>query len=42
MTPHRPVPPHRLGRHPLLWLLVFVPAVFVGQALEPEAHTRPA
>ena len=27
-------------RHqPLLWLLVFVPAVFAGQSLEPEAHT---
>jgi Ca2+:H+ antiporter len=25
--------------NPVLWLLVFVPAVFVGQALEPEAHT---
>ncbi len=23
----------------MLWLLVFVPAVFVGQRLEPEAHT---
>lgn len=27
-------------RHnPLLWLLVFVPVVFVCQTLEPEAHT---
>ena len=27
-------------RHtPLLWLLVFVPAVFVGEALRPDAHT---
>ena len=25
--------------NPLLWLLVFVPAVFAGQALKPEAHT---
>ena len=30
---------NELRRSPLLWLLVFVPAVFVGQALEPEAHT---
>ena len=30
---------HDLRRNPLLWLLVFVPAVFLGQALEPEAHT---
>ena len=28
-----------LRRNPLLWLLVFVPAVFVAEALEPEAHT---
>jgi Ca2+:H+ antiporter len=28
-----------LRHNPLLWLLVFVPAVFTGQALEPEAHT---
>jgi Ca2+:H+ antiporter len=28
-----------LRRTPLLWLLIFVPAVFVGQRLEPEAHT---
>ncbi len=25
--------------NPVLWLLAFVPAVFVAQALEPEAHT---
>ena len=30
---------HELRRNPLLWLLVFVPAVFVGRALAPEAHT---
>jgi Ca2+:H+ antiporter len=30
---------HELRRNPLLWLLVFVPAVFVGRALEPDAHT---
>ena len=28
-----------LRHNPLLWLLVFVPAVFVGQHLNPEAHT---
>jgi Ca2+:H+ antiporter len=28
-----------LRRNPLLWLLVFVPGVFVAQSLEPEAHT---
>jgi len=28
-----------LRHNPLLWLLVFVPAVFAGQALQPEAHT---
>jgi len=28
-----------LRRTPLLWLLVFVPAVFVAQAVNPEAHT---
>jgi Ca2+:H+ antiporter len=28
-----------LRHNPLLWLLVFVPAVFAGQAMEPEAHT---
>jgi Ca2+:H+ antiporter len=26
---------------PLLWLLVFVPAVFPGEALRPDAHTLP-
>jgi Ca2+:H+ antiporter len=35
---------HRLlediRRDPLLWLLVFVPGVFVGQWLDPVAHTR--
>jgi Ca2+:H+ antiporter len=30
---------HELGQNPLLWLLVFVPAVFVAQTLEPDAHT---
>ena len=30
---------HEVRRNPLLWLLVFVPAVFVGQTLRPEAHT---
>ena len=28
-----------LRHNPLLWLLVFVPAVFAGQTLEPDAHT---
>ena len=28
-----------LRHQPLLWLLVFVPAVFVVESLEPEAHT---
>jgi len=28
-----------LRSNPLLWLLVFVPGVFVAQSLEPEAHT---
>ena len=28
-----------LRHNPLLWLLVFVPVVFVAQSLEPEAHT---
>ena len=28
-----------LRQNPLLWLLVFVPALFVAQTLEPEAHT---
>ena len=31
---------HELRHNPLLWLLVFVPAVFIGQALDPDAHTR--
>jgi Ca2+:H+ antiporter len=26
-------------RNPLLWLLIFVPAVFIAEALTPEAHT---
>src|SRR6187200_776813 len=28
-----------IRHNPLLWLLVFVPAVFAGQAAAPEAHT---
>jgi Ca2+:H+ antiporter len=28
-----------IRHNPLLWLLVFVPAVFVGEARAPEAHT---
>ena len=28
-----------LRRNPLLWLLIFVPAVFIAQALAPEAHS---
>ena len=28
-----------IRHNPLLWLLIFVPAVFAGEALEPEAHT---
>jgi Ca2+:H+ antiporter len=28
-----------IRHNPLLWLLVFVPAVFIMQSLEPEAHT---
>jgi Ca2+:H+ antiporter len=28
-----------LQRNPLLWLLIFVPAVFVGDSVAPEAHT---
>jgi Ca2+:H+ antiporter len=28
-----------IRNNPLLWLLVFVPAVFAAQKLEPEAHT---
>lgn len=31
---------HEIRTNPLLWLLVFVPAVFAGEALAPEAHTR--
>ena len=30
---------NELRHNPLLWLLVFVPAVFVGHILAPEAHT---
>ena len=30
---------NELRRSPLLWLLVFVPVVFVGQTLAPAAHT---
>jgi Ca2+:H+ antiporter len=30
---------NELRHNPLLWLLVFVPAVFVGHTLAPEAHT---
>src|SRR5829696_4373907 len=29
----------KVGRKPLLWLLVFVPAAFVAAKLRPEAHT---
>jgi len=29
-----------IRHNPFLWLLVFVPAVFIAQALEPDAHTR--
>src|SRR5215468_5203131 len=28
-----------MSRNPMLWLLAFVPAVFVAEALRPEAHT---
>src|SRR5262245_65284592 len=28
-----------LRENPVLWLLVFVPAVFVAESLDPEAHT---
>jgi Ca2+:H+ antiporter len=28
-----------IRHNPLLWLLVFVPAVFLGESLRPEAHT---
>src|SRR4026209_475308 len=30
---------HEIRRNPLLWLLVFVPAVLVAEKLKPEAHT---
>jgi Ca2+:H+ antiporter len=30
---------HEIRHNPLLWLLVFVPAVFVAVGLKPEAHT---
>jgi Ca2+:H+ antiporter len=30
---------HAVRHNPLLWLLVFVPAVFAGELLRPEAHT---
>ena len=30
---------NEIRRNPLLWLLVFVPAVFVAERLEPDAHT---
>ena len=29
-----------IRQNPLLWLLVFVPAVFIGERVWPEAHTR--
>ena len=28
-----------IRHNPLLWLLVFVPAVFLGEAVAPDAHT---
>ena len=28
-----------LRHNPLLWLLVFVPVLFAGQKLKPDAHT---
>ena len=28
-----------LRHNPLLWLLVFVPALFVGESMAPDAHT---
>jgi Ca2+:H+ antiporter len=28
-----------IRHNPLLWLLVFVPTVFIGQKSKPEAHT---
>jgi Ca2+:H+ antiporter len=27
-----------IRHNPLLWLLVFVPAVFIGERVKPEAH----
>jgi Ca2+:H+ antiporter len=30
---------HEIRHTPLLWLLVFVPAVFAAQTLQPQAHT---
>jgi Ca2+/H+ antiporter len=30
---------HEVRHNPLLWLLVFVPAVFAAGALRPESHT---
>jgi Ca2+:H+ antiporter len=30
---------NEIRHNPLLWLLVFVPAVFAGEALQPDAHT---
>jgi Ca2+:H+ antiporter len=30
---------HEIRRNPLLWLLVFVPAVLAGHRLRPESHT---
>ena len=31
--------PSELRHNPVLWLLAFLPVVFVAQSLEPEAHT---
>ena len=30
---------HEIRRNPLLWLLIFVPVVFVASKVRPEAHT---
>ena len=30
---------HEIRHNPLLWLLLFVPAVFAGEAMAPESHT---
>jgi Ca2+:H+ antiporter len=30
---------HEIRHNPLLWLLVFVPVVFVAQKTSPESHT---